>query len=107
MAEEPGQRAERVTTKMRVLLTSKEFEQLARELVEELHKIPLYAVDEKRKLCSNYLKKIESTLIGNISKLKNNQAESVIAQINDGHVRGLLTLREFCEHNGHLSCGNN
>jgi len=65
-------------SKMRVLLTLEEFEQLAREVVNELQKIPLYDVTGKRRLALRYLKKVESIMLGNISKLADDKAESVI-----------------------------
>jgi len=66
-------------TTRRVLLTSKEFEQLANELVEELQRLPLYDVDGKRHLCTRYLREIESIILDNINKLDDHRADSVIA----------------------------
>jgi hypothetical protein len=56
----------------RVLLTSKQFEQLAQEFIDELHKISLYDTVRKRRLASNYLKTVQSLIVSNICELEEN-----------------------------------
>jgi len=65
----------------RVLLTPEQIEKLARELVEELHKIPLYDVDSKRRLASEYLRKVQTIIRDNIIELPDNEPNSVKAVI--------------------------
>ena len=65
----------------RVLLMPDQFEKLAREFVDELHKIPLYDVDSKRKLASEYLRKVQTIIRDNIIELPENGPNSVKAVI--------------------------
>ncbi len=52
-----------------IVLTSQQFDDLACEFVNELHKIPLYDVARKQRLASEYLRKVQSRLIANIHEL--------------------------------------
>ena len=66
---------------VRILPTSAQIEQVATEFVDELHKIPLYDVASKRRLTSEYLRKVQDIILENICKLTDDEAKSVKAMV--------------------------
>ena len=65
----------------RALLTPDQFEKLASEFVDELHKVPLYDVDNKRRLAAQYLTRVQTIIWHNITELANDEPTSVKAVI--------------------------
>jgi hypothetical protein len=64
-----------------VLLTPDQFQELAAEFVNELHKVPLYDVQSKRTLASEYLRKVQTVIRNNICELPDADSNSVKAVI--------------------------
>ncbi len=62
-----------------VLLTDTEFEDLSRQLIAELDKIPLYSVSARHKAALKYLQRVQTILIENLQQL--DDAGSVNAAI--------------------------
>lgn len=51
------------------LLSKKQIETISNQFIDELHKIPLYDTDTKKKLFAEYTKKIEMMIIGNMKTI--------------------------------------
>ena len=69
----------------RVSLTKEQIEHLSTELLEKLHEKPLYDIDGKRNLISEYIKNVENIIVHNIKNLINDglddNARSILGQI--------------------------
>lgn len=65
----------------RVLLTPDQFQELAAEFVNQLHEVPLYDVQTKRTLASEYLRKVQTVIRNNICELPDADSNSVKALI--------------------------
>jgi hypothetical protein len=64
-----------------VLLTDEQFNELAREFVEEIMKIPLYDNTAKQHIASKHLKKIQKIICDNIVEIGSDGFESVFGKI--------------------------
>ncbi len=53
------------------LLLNKQIETISNQFIDELHRIPLYDTDTKKKLFAEYTKKIEMMIIGNMKTIIN------------------------------------
>ena len=65
----------------RVLLTPDQFQELAAEFVNQLYEVPLYDVQTKRTLASEYLRKVQTVIRNNICELPDADSNSVKALI--------------------------
>ncbi len=69
----------------RILLTKEQIETLSKQFVEELHEIPLYKTDTKKKLISEYINKVQEIIKKNIHTFANDfpdcDAETLRARI--------------------------
>ena len=51
------------------LLSNRQIETISNQFIDELHRIPLYDTDTKKKLFAEYTKKIEMMIIGNMKTI--------------------------------------
>ena len=80
------------TPNCQILLTQSEVENLASQVVNELHLIPLYDTSRKKKLLADYTIKIQNLIIANIIDFCDNNPDGLLNTI-----RGRLLQDEF-EH---------
>lgn len=69
----------------RILLTKGQIETLSKQFVDELHKIPIFDTDTKKKLISGYINKVQDLIKKNINTFANDfpdcDAETLRARI--------------------------
>lgn len=69
----------------RILLTKGQIETLSKQFVDELHKIPIFDTDTKKKLISGYINKVQAMIAKNIKSFINDisdcDCEKLLAQV--------------------------
>ena len=72
-------------SEMRMLLSKKQIETLSNHFLDELHKIPLYDTDTKKKLFSEYINRVQKMIAANIGTFINDtpdcDTKTLLAQI--------------------------